>query len=193
VGGRLGARIGAQGSDGIEQLEAMPKCGDAELLQLLVRQARKNRLVYLILAECSLVFPKAKAPQPNHNVHEGAHIKGRRTSSSRPERVSRRGLGYWGLLNKWTSQGFARRVGIKREPRVYSVLLKSGGGAQVPEIAAGRAPQAFPVAPGDQSGVGGDRELLSGIVVSDSVSSSKAIGAIFAELQAKGLIGGGSS
>jgi hypothetical protein len=49
------------------------------------------------------------------------------------------------------------------------------------------------VAPGDQSGVGGDRELLSGIVVSDSVSSSQAIGAIFAELQAKGLIGGGSS
>jgi hypothetical protein len=40
---------------------------------------------------------------------------------------------------------------------------------------------------------GGGRGLLSRIVVSDSVSSSNAIGAIFAGLQSKGLIGGGSS
>jgi hypothetical protein len=40
---------------------------------------------------------------------------------------------------------------------------------------------------------GGGRGLLSRIAVSDSLSSSNAIGAIFGDLQAKGLIGGGSS
>jgi hypothetical protein len=61
---------------------------------------------------------------PNERVQEGLGVRG-------------------GPSEQWTSQGFARRVGIKREPRVYSVLLKSGGGAWVPEIAAGRAPRRF--------------------------------------------------
>jgi CO/xanthine dehydrogenase Mo-binding subunit len=38
--------------------------GDAKLLQVLFRQARKNRLVYLVLAESRLVFFEAEAPQP---------------------------------------------------------------------------------------------------------------------------------
>jgi hypothetical protein len=50
----------------------MPHCRNAKLLQGLVRQARKDRLVYLILAECRLVLPEAQAPQLDHNVHEGA-------------------------------------------------------------------------------------------------------------------------
>jgi class 3 adenylate cyclase len=33
----------------------MPNCCDAKLLQGLVRQARKNRLVYLVLAESRLI------------------------------------------------------------------------------------------------------------------------------------------
>ena len=45
--------------------------GDAKLLQVLVRQARENRLVYVILAEDRLIFPEAKAPQPDHDVHDG--------------------------------------------------------------------------------------------------------------------------
>jgi hypothetical protein len=73
---RLAARIGAQGSDSIEELPAMPQRGNAELLQVLSRQAGKNRFVDLILAEDSLVFPKAKAPQPNHDVHYGAPSSG---------------------------------------------------------------------------------------------------------------------
>jgi hypothetical protein len=40
--------------------------------RVLVRQARKNRLVYVILAECSPVPFEAKAPQPNQYVHDGA-------------------------------------------------------------------------------------------------------------------------
>ena len=53
------------------------------------RQARKNRLVYLILAECRLILPEAQAPQPDHNVHDGAHNRGWRTSSAGEARVSR--------------------------------------------------------------------------------------------------------
>ena len=41
-----------------------------------VRQARKNRHVYLVLAECRLVLAEAQAPQPDHNVHDGAPIQG---------------------------------------------------------------------------------------------------------------------
>ena len=44
--------------DGIEQLEPVTNCCDANLLQGLVRQARKNRLVYFILAECRLILPE---------------------------------------------------------------------------------------------------------------------------------------
>ena len=67
----------------------MTDCCDAKLLQVLVRQARKNRFVYLVLAECSLILPEAEAPQPDHNVHDGAHNQGWRISSARGARVSR--------------------------------------------------------------------------------------------------------
>jgi hypothetical protein len=35
------------------------------------RQARKNRPVNFIFAERCLILSKAKAPQPNHDVHDG--------------------------------------------------------------------------------------------------------------------------
>jgi hypothetical protein len=57
--------ITAHHSDSIEQLEPMPGCGDAKLLQVLVRQARENRLVYVILAEDRLVLAEAQAPEPS--------------------------------------------------------------------------------------------------------------------------------
>jgi hypothetical protein len=44
---RLAARVVAQSSESVEQLEPVTDCCDAKLLQGLVRQARKNRLVYL--------------------------------------------------------------------------------------------------------------------------------------------------
>src|ERR1700758_4812136 len=59
----LAARVAAQSSDCIQQLQPMPDCRDAKLLQGLVRQARKDRLVYLILAECRLILPEAQAPR----------------------------------------------------------------------------------------------------------------------------------
>jgi len=70
------------------------KRGDAKLLQVLVRQARENRLVYIILAEDRLILPEAKAPQPDHNVHEGDPNSGWAASSSRQEKLSRTGLGH---------------------------------------------------------------------------------------------------
>ncbi len=46
----------------------MPQRRDAKLLQVLSRQARKNRLVYLVLAERGLILSEAKAPQLDY-VH----------------------------------------------------------------------------------------------------------------------------
>jgi hypothetical protein len=53
----------------------MPNCYDAKLLQGLVRQARENRLVYLVLAECRLILFEAKPPQPTSDVHGTAPVR----------------------------------------------------------------------------------------------------------------------
>jgi hypothetical protein len=82
-------RTGSQSGNRIQQLHTVPNRGDAKLLQGLVRQARKNRLVYVILAERRLVLAEAKAPQPDHDVHDGAHNREWRTSSAGEARVSR--------------------------------------------------------------------------------------------------------
>ena len=86
-----------QSSDGIQQLHTVPKRRDAKLLQVLVRQARENHLVYVILAEDRLILPEAKAPQPDHNIHDGARNQGWRASSAGETRVSRVALGLSGL------------------------------------------------------------------------------------------------
>src|SRR5262249_53218299 len=70
-GRRLTVWVATQGSNGVQQLHTMPKRRDAKLLEVLVRQARQNRLVYVIFAENCLVLPKAQALQPDHNVHDG--------------------------------------------------------------------------------------------------------------------------
>jgi hypothetical protein len=77
----------------------MPECCDAKLLEVFFRQARKNRFVYLILAECSLILLKPQAPQPtSERFHEGALNRlplmivqpGRRVQRcSSPKRVNR--------------------------------------------------------------------------------------------------------
>ena len=69
---RLRARIGTQRGDGVEELAAMPDDADAKILQVFRRQARQDRLVNLVLAERSLILSEAKAPQPDHDVHDGA-------------------------------------------------------------------------------------------------------------------------
>ncbi len=49
----------------------MPNCGDANFLQGLVREARKNCLVYLVAAECRLIPVETEPPQPTPDVHNG--------------------------------------------------------------------------------------------------------------------------
>ena len=51
-------------------------CCDAKLLQVLLRQPWKNRLVNLVLAERSLILSKAKAPQPRHDIRWGRPYSG---------------------------------------------------------------------------------------------------------------------
>jgi hypothetical protein len=48
------------------------------------------------------------------------------------------------LRNKQGSQGIARRVGIKREPRLYWLFLKSGYGLGLLKSRPGRAPVVAP-------------------------------------------------
>lgn len=45
---------------------------NADFLQVLLREAPEDPLVYLVVAERRLVSFEAQAPQPNHDVHDGA-------------------------------------------------------------------------------------------------------------------------
>ena len=49
----------------------MPNDTDAQVLQVFRRQARKDRLVNLVLAEDRLVLPEAQTPQPTPEVPYG--------------------------------------------------------------------------------------------------------------------------
>src|SRR6516162_1159404 len=64
--------IGAQSSDGVKKLSAMSDNTDAQILQVVCRQTRQDRLVDLIFAECRLIPFEAKAPQPTPDVHHRA-------------------------------------------------------------------------------------------------------------------------
>ena len=69
-------------------------------LQVLSRQIGQDRLVYLVFAERRLILPKAQAPQPDHNVHDG------RLQSGVAHIIC------WGSEEcpgwRWGSQGFAK-------------------------------------------------------------------------------------
>src|SRR6516162_10150181 len=56
----------------------MPNNTDAQILQVVCRQGRQDRLVDLIFAECRLVPFEAKAPQPTPDVHHRALTLARR-------------------------------------------------------------------------------------------------------------------
>ena len=67
----------------------MPECGDAKLLEVLRRQVRQDPLANFVFTKRGLILRKAKAPQPDHNVHDGAHNQWWRASSAGAEKVSR--------------------------------------------------------------------------------------------------------
>ena len=66
---------------------------NADFLQVLLGQVREDPFVDLVVAESRLVFFEAQAPQPDHDVHDGAHNQWWRTSSAWEARVSRVALG----------------------------------------------------------------------------------------------------
>ena len=49
---------------------------NADFLQVLLGEVRKDPLVDLVVAECRLVFFEAQAPQPDDYIHEAAHNQG---------------------------------------------------------------------------------------------------------------------
>jgi hypothetical protein len=65
------AYFSAEGSDRVEQLTAMPYKLDPEVLQVLRRQARQDRLIDLVVAEVRLILFEAEPPQPTSDVHHG--------------------------------------------------------------------------------------------------------------------------
>jgi hypothetical protein len=54
------AHIGTQSSDGIEELAAVSNNRDAEVFEVLRREARKDPLIYLVLAEAASFFPRPR-------------------------------------------------------------------------------------------------------------------------------------
>ena len=57
-------------------LRRWPSAVTPSSLRFLRRQVWEDRLVYLILAEYRLIPSEAQAPQPDHNVHDGAPNSG---------------------------------------------------------------------------------------------------------------------
>jgi hypothetical protein len=75
-GGSLAARFGPQSSDSFEEYSAVTNRTHADFLQVLLGQVREDPFVDLVLAESRLVFFEAKAPQPDHDVHNSAPNSG---------------------------------------------------------------------------------------------------------------------
>ena len=49
---------------------------NANFLQVILREAREDPLVYLVVSECRLVSFEAQAPQPIYDVHDDAPSAG---------------------------------------------------------------------------------------------------------------------
>ena len=92
-----------QSSDGIQELHTVTKRSDTKLLQVLVRQARENRLVYVILAEIASYFARPRLRSQTTTsmtvptIGSGAH-----------HLPGLRGCPGW----RWGSQGFAKRAEV---------------------------------------------------------------------------------
>jgi D-xylulose 5-phosphate/D-fructose 6-phosphate phosphoketolase/XFP C-terminal domain len=60
---------------GLGMLAPVSQRPDAKILQVLRRQARQDRVVDFIVAECRPVLLEAKPPQPTSDVHGGALVR----------------------------------------------------------------------------------------------------------------------
>jgi len=66
---------------------------DTEVFQVFRCEVRKNRLVYLVVAESRLIPSEAEAPQPDHDVHDGDQNSGLPHIIVLPEEGVQGGLG----------------------------------------------------------------------------------------------------
>ena len=71
----VGRRRRRQRGDGGEELSPITHGGDADLLQVIDRQVRKDRLVNPVVAKRGLVLPETQISQPRPNVHAPAPKK----------------------------------------------------------------------------------------------------------------------
>ena len=103
----------------------MPNCCDAKLLEGLMRQARKNRLVYLVLAEGGLVAFETQAPQPPTEVHDSALIQPKAHDPPDETRCLGRSLTAPQQLRQLGDVGAFRRLrpgGQEKEPEALYAL-----------------------------------------------------------------------
>jgi hypothetical protein len=112
----------------------MPEGRDAKFFQVVRCQMQQDRLVYLILAECCLILPEAKAPQPDHNVHDGAPQSG---SGAHHLLVHRRCPGQIGL---WVSQRFTETAAVISQWQCLSVIVKIPERPRNPDFPASEGP-----------------------------------------------------
>ena len=68
----LPGRIAAQIGDSFQKHPAVTDWTYTYFLQVFLREAREDLLVYLVLAECRLISFEAQAPQPTSDIHGGA-------------------------------------------------------------------------------------------------------------------------
>ena len=73
--GALPALSACRRSDSFQEHPAVTDRTNADFLQVLLREARQDPLVYLVIAECRLVSFEAQAPQPTSDVHRGAPVR----------------------------------------------------------------------------------------------------------------------
>ena len=101
----------------------MAECGNAKLFKVLGGEAREDPLVDLIVAECPLVFFEAQAPQPDHNVHDGAPELRVAASWSRSKRVSSRALAARGTAPRFFGCALSVQTAIAKP-----VIAEGGAG-----------------------------------------------------------------
>jgi hypothetical protein len=72
TGGRASSCIGTQSYDSFQEHPTVTDRTNADFLQILLGEVRKDSLVNLVLTECRLISFEAQAPQPTSDIHGGA-------------------------------------------------------------------------------------------------------------------------
>ena len=90
----------------------MAERGNAKLLERLVRQAREDRLVYLIFAECRLVFPETATSiaRAHHDLAAEHFVTGHRVSQTAARRHDGAGSFRRSTLSRFPQPDYGRSL-----------------------------------------------------------------------------------